>query len=217
MLVHGAKQKINDEFSRKEKDLDIMRSVYVSILIVVLLSCLTYLSLSLSLSLSLCVFSSAASKRMGKQKTRQFTERELLVQQLEREMVDRLSSVTTDAAKYSALLEGLIVQGAEKIAEKKVEVLGRREDKALVASATAKAAARLPGIDITVSESRFLSDKCAGGVKVTGLTGRIEADNTLNTRAKLALKDLQPVVRYVLFPSARAPVLEKPEPGSHHG
>ncbi len=45
---------------------------------------------------------------------------------------------------------------------------------------------------------------------LTGLNGTIKCDNTLDTRAQLAIRDLQPVVRYLLFPSCRSKPVEKP-------
>jgi hypothetical protein len=45
---------------------------------------------------------------------------------------------------------------------------------------------------------------------LTGLGDSIKCDNTLDTRAKIAIRDLEPVVRYLLFPSCRSKVLEKP-------
>ena len=45
---------------------------------------------------------------------------------------------------------------------------------------------------------------------LTALGDSIKCDNTLDTRAKIAIRDLEPVVRYLLFPSCRSKVLEKP-------
>ncbi len=47
---------------------------------------------------------------------------------------------------------------------------------------------------------------------LTGLRGTIKLDNTLDTRAKLAIRDLEPVVRYMLFPSCRSKAVVKPSP-----
>ena len=50
----------------------------------------------------------------------------------------------------------------------------------------------------------------SGGVILTALNGTIKCDNTLDTRAQLAIRDLQPVVRYMLFPSCRSKPVIKP-------
>ncbi len=53
-----------------------------------------------------------------------------------------------------------------------------------------------------------------GGVVLTGLGDAIKCDNTLDTRAKLAIRDLEPVVRYLLFPTCRSKILVKPDTSS---
>ena len=47
-------------------------------------------------------------------------------------------------------------------------------------------------------------------MKLSALNDKIVCDNTLDTRATLAIRDLQPAVRYLLFPSCRSAVVTKP-------
>lgn len=44
----------------------------------------------------------------------------------------------------------------------------------------------------------------AGGVKLTTRGNKIVCDNTLEARLAHSMHDMQPAVRYLLFPSARA-------------
>lgn len=59
-------------------------------------------------------------------------------------------------------------------------------------------------------ELRVVSSASAGGVKVTTEDGKITCDNTLESRLELTVHDLEPAVRYALFPSCRAEKRDKP-------
>jgi hypothetical protein len=50
----------------------------------------------------------------------------------------------------------------------------------------------------------------SGGVQLSALNDKIWCDNTLDERATLAIRDLQPVIRYLLFPSCRSAPVTKP-------
>jgi hypothetical protein len=57
----------------------------------------------------------------------------------------------------------------------------------------------------------------SGGVVVWANNGRIKCNNTLEDRLSLVMADLTPVVRDLVFPSARAEVRTKPPVHFAHG
>mmetsp|Transcript_28094 Transcript_28094/g.66379 ORF Transcript_28094/g.66379 Transcript_28094/m.66379 type:complete len:230 (+) Transcript_28094:130-819(+) len=142
------------------------------------------------------------SKSVGGQRARKFTARDEYMTKLAGEARERLAAFSAQP-QYAELLESLIVQGIGRLEDTEVEVMGRAADAALLAKAAAAAQSRVEGSTVTVS-STHLDPRSAGGVRVTALKGRIVCDNTLEARLELALHDLQPVVRYMLFPSCRA-------------
>lgn len=180
MLVHNAKVKLGEEFTRKEKALAVQQLI-------------------------------KKSKTIGEQRSRKLQERQRLMQDLQQELLERLSNLASNPAAYTELLAGLIVQGATKLGEAEVAVVCRSSDEAVAKAAVTKASAQLPGVSIALApESQRLGPKCSGGVKVTGLRGKIVCDNTLEARARLSVHDLEPIVRYMLFPSSRAAPVQKP-------
>jgi len=77
------------------------------------------------------------------------------------------------------------------------------------ASAGAKAAGKVLNITATIIPDSSL-EKSIGGVVVTAMNGRIRCSNTLEDRLNLVLHDLTPVIRDLLFPSAKAAEKAKP-------
>lgn len=106
----------------------------------------------------------------------------------------------------------------------KVEVRCRPQDAEKVRQLTPLAVAELLAELKAAGEERVLtatvvSDQTlgtsAGGVILSALDGKIKCNNMLEERLKLAMQDLQPVIRDLLFPSARAEVRVKPAINIH--
>jgi vacuolar-type H+-ATPase subunit E/Vma4 len=171
---------------------------------------------------------SKASMEENKQRQRLLGARDEYVQRLAADAKSRLSAVaSSNASVYNSLLKGLIKQGLERLeGENAVEVRCRPQDlavaqKAAVAAAQEVAAeARAAGaerhVNITVAADQALGTS-AGGVVLAGAAGRIRCNNTLEERLTLCMADLQPVVRDLLFPSARAEPRVKPPVNIAHG
>lgn len=130
------------------------------------------------------------------------------------------ASMASAPQAYHGLLKGLIKQAIQRLdGEQVVEVHARPADLAVAKAATqvavgevmaaAKAAGKTLNITATTVADPALAE-CAGGVVVTALNGRIRCNNTLEDRLKLVLHDLTPVIRDLLFPSAKAAVKTKP-------
>jgi vacuolar-type H+-ATPase subunit E/Vma4 len=157
----------------------------------------------------------------SKQRSRLLSARDEYVQKLHAEAKSRLSVVaSTNAQAYTVLLKGLIKQAIVSLeGETAVVVQCRPQDLAVAQKAGAAAAAEVAAeakaaggsrtVAVSVAADTALAGS-AGGVNVTGAAGRIKCSNTLEARVDLAFGDLTPVVRDLLYPSARAPQLVKP-------
>ena len=157
------------------------------------------------------------------QRSRLLAARDEFVQKLAVEAGGRLgvASEGAQAEAYRGLLGGLIRQGIARLSgETAVEVSCRPQDLALVqavapaAAAAAVAAAAAAGeprepVAVTVVAAPALA-RTAGGVRLAAKKGTIRCDNMLEARLAQALAALTPVVRDVLFPSARAEVRVQP-------
>jgi len=124
---------------------------------------------------------------------------------------------------YHGLLKSLIKQAIQRLeGEHVVEVRARPVDLALAKAATqvavgevsaaAKAAGKVLNITATTVSDPTL-ESSVGGVVVSAMNGRIRCSNTLEDRLELVLHDLTPVIRDLLFPSAKA--VEKTKPAIH--
>lgn len=130
------------------------------------------------------------------------------------------TAASVNATAYAGMVKGLIKQGVGRLAgEAAVEVRCRPQDLSVVTkvapvaaaelAAEAKAAGEERAVSISVVADPALSSS-SGGVTLAAKSGTIRCDNTLEARLELALADLTPVVRDLLFPSARAEVRVKP-------
>lgn len=191
MAVLNAKTKLAEEFDRKEKQLAIEQRI-------------------------------KASMEERRQRSRLLVARDEYMQRLSQEAKARLvTAASSNATAYSNLLKGLIIQGLSRLeGEDKVEIKCRPQDIAVVQKAgpaaaqeysaeIAKSNPNAKPITVTVVAEQSLGNS-AGGVLLSGANGRIRCSNTLEDRLGLVMQDLQPVVRDLLFPSARAEIRTKP-------
>lgn len=195
-LVLSAKNKIAADYDRKEKQLAMDQRIQ-------------------------------ASMQERKQRARLLEKRDAYMSELGKEAAVKMTAVASSNAKaYHNLLQGLIKQGLTRLAgDNKVDVRCRPQDADVVRTLAPAAAASLVAelkaageeraITVTVTPDAALASS-AGGVIVSSLDGRIKCNNTLEERLKLAMADLQPVIRDLLFPSARAEPRAKP-PVTIHG
>lgn len=172
-------------------------------------------------------FCSKASMEERKQRSRLLMARDQYVQKLAGEAKQRLASVAgSNATAYGNLLKGLIKQGLLRLeGENKIEVRCRPQDADKVKSVASQAADEVSNELKAAGESRSISisvksdpalASSAGGVVLAAMDGRIRCDNTLEERLKLAMAGLTPVIRDLLFPSARAEIRTKPAINIHH-
>ena len=172
---------------------------------------------------TLCILPPRSKSSMEErvQRSRLLAARDEFVQRLGAEAKARLvSAATANAPAYSALLKGLIKQGIVRLAgENVVEVRARPQDLAAVQKAAPLAAAEVAAEARAAGTERSVAvtvvpwpqlGASAGGVQLAARGGTIRCDDSLEERLTLVLADLTPVVRDLLFPSARAEVRVKP-------
>ncbi|KAK5577481.1 hypothetical protein RB653_002422 [Dictyostelium firmibasis] len=130
-----------------------------------------------------------------------------------KEAQKKLATISEDKEKYQTILKNLIYQGFVKLNENKVQVVGRKEDTAIIEKATAEAAAEFKkntgkSIESSVDRERFLPQgpkadyngpTCCGGVILSALEGRIICKNTLDARLEICFDQLTPVIRTHLY------------------
>lgn len=164
----------------------------------------------------------AASVAEQQQRSRLLNARDEYIQSLGKEATARIASVAaSNAEAYASLMSGLIKQSIVRLEyEPKISLHVRPQDVDLVkklvpgivsdVAAVTKASGNEIKVELDVVSDESLASS-AGGLIAYALNGRIKCTNTLEDRLRLALYDLTPTIRDVLFPSARAEIRSKPE------
>ena len=192
MLTQEGKMRVQEEYAKKEKDLQVQQRIAQS----------------------------AEIGRQTKR--RMVARDDLLnkLYQLARERLAQLSE--SDADKYVEVLKDLILQGLIKIEEPDIVVRCRKVDLDLVRRIIPEVQNKYIqmmkdecGVDVVVNvtlnedESKMLPPppsnspmlSCAGGIVMEGHSGRLVLDNTFDKRLEVCFHDLKPVTRKCLFPS----------------
>eukprot|EP00357_Protocruzia_adherens_P014092 CAMPEP_0115009768 /NCGR_PEP_ID=MMETSP0216-20121206/22857_1 /TAXON_ID=223996 /ORGANISM="Protocruzia adherens, Strain Boccale" /LENGTH=232 /DNA_ID=CAMNT_0002377735 /DNA_START=42 /DNA_END=740 /DNA_ORIENTATION=- len=116
----------------------------------------------------------------------------------------------TDAKRYKKTIEDLLVEGMIKMTENVLLIRCRTDEKDLIKSVFKAAEKRYSEImkketgeqvkcELRIEDS-CLPDTSAGGVILTSADGRIECVNTIDSRLDLAIQDLIPEIRTMLYP-----------------
>lgn len=192
VLVQEGRMKVQEEYAKKEKDLQVQQRIAQS----------------------------AEIGRQTKR--RMVARDDLLnkLYQLAKERLAQLSVNEKD--KYTEVLRDLILQGLIKIEEPDIVVRCRKVDLELVRSIIPEVREKYVKMmkeecDETVSVSVTLNEdeskmlppppngtpmiSCSGGIIMEGHSGRLVLDNTFDKRLEVCFHDLKPVTRKCLFPS----------------
>ncbi|TQV93451.1 ATP synthase subunit E [Cordyceps javanica] len=116
----------------------------------------------------------------------------------------QLSAGTKDKSKYQKVLAALVLEGLYTMNEADVQVRGRKKDADVIKKALDEAAKTYKKelgkeVKVTLDEENTVTDASAGGVIIVGSKGKIEIDNTFETRLKLLEDAAAPAVRESLF------------------
>ena len=192
VLVQEGRMKVQEEYAKKEKDLQVQQRIAQS----------------------------AEIGRQTKR--RMVARDDLLnkLYQLAKERLAQLSVNEKD--KYTEVLRDLILQGLIKIEEPDIVVRCRKVDLELVRSIIPEVREKYikmmkdecgetVAVSVTLNEdeSKMLPPppngtpmiSCSGGIIMEGHSGRLVLDNTFDKRLEVCFHDLKPVTRECLFPS----------------
>ncbi|KAM7414156.1 hypothetical protein PAMA_019126 [Pampus argenteus] len=130
--------------------------------------------------------------------------REDMITDLLNEGRQRLAEIILDPARYSTLLEGLLLQGFYRLLEPKVTVRCRQQDVEMVQAAVNKnipiyKEAVKSNIVIRIDMERFLPSDICGGVELYNDNAKIKVSNTLESRLELIAQQMMPDIRVALF------------------
>ncbi|CAP25862.1 Protein CBR-VHA-8 [Caenorhabditis briggsae] len=115
-----------------------------------------------------------------------------------------LSRISGDAARYPAILKGLIMQGLLQLLEQEVVLRCREKDLRLVEQLLPEC---LDGLKkewgsttkVVVDKHNYLPSESAGGVELASRGGKIKVSSTLESRLELIASQIVPQVRTALF------------------
>ena len=191
-IAQEGKVKVNEEYAKKEKDLQVQQRIAQS------------------------------AEIGKQNKRRMVAREELLNQlfALAKERLAELC--TSDVAKYKDVLADLMLQGLIKIEERDIVVRCRKVDEEIVKELIPvvkekyirmmqEECGETVDIDVTLNtdESKMLAPppngtpmiSCAGGIVMEGHSGRLVLDNTFDKRLEVCFHDLKPATRKCLFPN----------------
>ncbi|XP_077938126.1 V-type proton ATPase subunit E 1-like isoform X2 [Gasterosteus aculeatus] len=132
------------------------------------------------------------------------TARDNMITDLLNEARQRLAEIAKDPASYSALLEGLVLQGFYQLLEPKVTVRCRQQDVEMVQAAVNKnihiyKEALKSNVVVKIDQERFLPSEICGGIEVYNDNRKIKVSNTLENRLELMAQQMMPEIRVDLF------------------
>ncbi|XP_031581839.1 V-type proton ATPase subunit E 1a [Oreochromis aureus] len=144
------------------------------------------------------------SNMMNQARLKVLKARDDMITDLLNEARQRLAEIAKDPAKYSSLLEGLVLQGFYRLLEPKVTIRCRPQDAELVQAAVNK---NIPiykdavksNITVKIDKERFLPAQICGGIEMYNENGKIKVSNTLESRLELIAQQMMPEVRMNLF------------------
>jgi V-type H+-transporting ATPase subunit E len=116
----------------------------------------------------------------------------------------KLPEGTKDKNKYQKVLKGLLLEGFYALAEQNLKIRARKKDFDVVKKAIEEATQEYKkqvGSETSASiiEDDPLPEQSNGGVIIIGGAGKIEIDNTFDTRLTLLKDTAAPAVREALF------------------
>ncbi|CAI5664881.1 V-type proton ATPase subunit E 1a [Oreochromis niloticus] len=144
------------------------------------------------------------SNLMNQARLKVLKARDDMITDLLNEARQRLAEIAKDPAKYSSLLEGLVLQGFYRLLEPKVTIRCRPQDAELVQAAVNKnipiyKEAVKSNITVKIDKERFLPAQICGGIEMYNENGKIKVSNTLESRLELIAQQMMPEVRMNLF------------------
>ncbi|XP_076862481.1 V-type proton ATPase subunit E 1 [Brachyhypopomus gauderio] len=144
------------------------------------------------------------SNLMNQARLKVLKARDDMISDLLNEARQRLAKIARDPTRYSALMDGLVLQGFYQLLETKVTIRCRKQDLSLVQTAVQKnipiyKAAVKNNLEVRIDQDNFLNPEVSGGVEIYNSDGKIKVSNTLESRLDLLAQQMMPEIRVALF------------------
>uniref|UniRef100_A0A3B3QSW3 ATPase H+ transporting V1 subunit E1a n=1 Tax=Paramormyrops kingsleyae TaxID=1676925 RepID=A0A3B3QSW3_9TELE len=134
------------------------------------------------------------SNLMNQARLKVLKARDDMIMDMLNEARQRLANIARDPARYSVLMDGLVLQGLYQLLEPKVAIRCRKQDVALVQVSVLRTA-RLAGLHVGLQQLHYFS----GGIEIYNADGKIKVSNTLESRLDLMAQQMMPEIRVALF------------------
>uniref|UniRef100_A0A3Q3ARG0 ATPase H+ transporting V1 subunit E1b n=1 Tax=Kryptolebias marmoratus TaxID=37003 RepID=A0A3Q3ARG0_KRYMA len=130
------------------------------------------------------------SNLMNQARLKVLKARDDMISEMLNEARQRLANIAKDPARYSALMDGLMLQGFYQLLETKVIIRCRKQDIQLVQQSIQKnisvyKAAVKKNLEVRIDQDNFLSPDVSGGIEIYNGDGKIKVSNTLESRLDL--------------------------------
>ncbi|KAF7229286.1 V-type proton ATPase subunit E 1 [Nothobranchius furzeri] len=144
------------------------------------------------------------SNLMNQARLKVLKARDDMISEMLNEARQRLANVAKDSARYSTLMDGLILQGFYQLLEPKVTIRCRKQDVQLVQQSVQRnipiyKAAVKNNLEVRIDSDNFLSPDISGGIEMFNNDGKIKVSNTLESRLDLMAQQMMPETRVALF------------------
>lgn len=144
------------------------------------------------------------SNLMNQARLKVLKARDDMISEMLNEARQRLANVAKDPARYSGLMDGLMLQGFYQLLEPKVTIRCRKQDVQLVQASIQKnipiyKAAVKNTLEVRIDQDNFLSPDVSGGIEIYNGDGKIKVSNTLESRLDLMAQQMMPEIRVALF------------------
>uniref|UniRef100_A0A3Q3LXW8 ATPase H+ transporting V1 subunit E1b n=1 Tax=Mastacembelus armatus TaxID=205130 RepID=A0A3Q3LXW8_9TELE len=139
------------------------------------------------------------SNLMNQARLKVLKARDDMISELLNEARQRLANLAKDPAKYSGLLDGLVLQGFYQLLEPKVTVRCRKQDVQLVQACIQRnipvyKAAVKNNLEVRIDQDNFLPPDTSGGIELYNADGKIKVSNTLESRLDLMAQQMMPEI-----------------------
>uniref|UniRef100_A0A8B9L9T4 V-type proton ATPase subunit E 1-like n=1 Tax=Astyanax mexicanus TaxID=7994 RepID=A0A8B9L9T4_ASTMX len=144
------------------------------------------------------------SNLMNQARLKVLKARDDMISDMLNEARQRLANVARDPSRYSALIDGLVLQGFYQLLEPKVTIRCRKQDLALLQASVQKnipiyKAAAKNNLEVRIDQDNFLPAEISGGIEIYNADGKIKVSNTLESRLDLIAQQMMPEIRVALF------------------
>uniref|UniRef100_A0A4W4G8K1 ATPase H+ transporting V1 subunit E1a n=1 Tax=Electrophorus electricus TaxID=8005 RepID=A0A4W4G8K1_ELEEL len=167
------------------------------------------------------------SNLMNQARLKVLKARDDMISDMLNEARQRLAKVARDPTRYSALMDGLVLQGFYQLLEPKVTIRCRKQDLSLVQVSFCRIRYKATGqlsrnlsifyqasvqknipiykaavknnLEVRIDQDNFLSPEVSGGVEIFNADGKIKVSNTLESRLELLAQQMMPEIRVALF------------------